>query len=74
MAKESLKQVAEDFINKKESSNSTDIKTQNNNNTKKKRINIYLSEKAIKLLWQHRIDTGVNISQTIERYVLDHLR
>ena len=37
MAKESLKQVSEDFINKKESSDSEAIKTQNDNNIKKKR-------------------------------------
>lgn len=74
MAKESLKQVSEDFINKKESSDSEAIKTQNDNNIKKKRQNIYLSEKALKLLWQHRIDTGENISRTIERFVLEHLR
>lgn len=70
MAKARLKTMTEDFINKK--SKHTVTKRHSNKDTQRKRQNLHLSTKALKLLWQNRAVTGETLSNAVERLVLNH--
>jgi len=70
MAKARLKIMTEDFINKK--SGRIVTKTPSNKDTKRKRQNLHLSTKVLKLLWQNRTETGETLSDTVERLILKY--
>jgi len=70
MAKARLKIMTEDFINKK--SGRIVTKVPSNKDTKRKRQNLHLSTKALKLLWQNRTETGETLSDTVERLILKY--
>ena len=74
MAKASLKKVSEEFIEKKGTQKHKNLQTKKQNNIKKFRQTLYISGKVNKILWQHRVDTGENLSQTIERLVLKYIK
>ena len=73
MGKINLKSVSEEFMEKKQPQKLNNTITQILNNTNKLRRNIYISEDIWKILWQHRIDTGENISKTLERLTLENI-
>ena len=67
----SLKNVAEEFINKK--SRNQGVKAQRNKDADKKRQNLHLSKKTIETLWLNRTKTGETLSEAVDRLVLKHL-
>ena len=68
----SLSKMTEEFINKKPAKQQSS-KTAKHQAVKKKKVTLYLSEEVNRALWQHRTDTGENLSNTINNLVLKHL-
>ena len=72
MAKSKLIKTSREFIKgdslKKEFDKEKIIKL------KKKMKTFFVSEKAVNLLWGHRVKTGENLSKTIDRLILENLK
>ncbi len=68
MAKSKLEETTKDFIEKKseESENKSKYKKEED----VKMTTFYISKKSSKLLWYHKIETGENLSQTVDRLIL----
>lgn len=70
MAKAQLTSLTKRWIDSKTSKNVKLSKHQSD----KTMQTLYLSPMAKKLLWQNRVETGNNLSFTIENLILTHLK
>lgn len=72
MAKSKLIKTSREFIKgdslKKKSYEGKAIKLE------KKMKSFFISQKAINLLWGHRVKTGENLSRTIDRLIFENLK
>jgi len=79
MGKASLKKVSEEFIEgtakKRKKQNSEKAKkTKKQENVKMIRQTIFIPDKINKILWHHRVDTGISISKIITELVRTHIK